>query len=200
MSQLNHKKTPGRSAITGRQGTVVWDFLSLSAASEGDSFTKHPHLSLVIGSQSVEALVTVPNAVNNTMRKNLVKFGEEGFQKLAADILKNLNPLLHAHKGATPWVLGMQRRYPSQRATPFVDARIEFDLRTAIPFDGPPKTQPRWLSAAYGAFVDKRGSNYEIQMGVVFRYKYCPELREADAIDLVAAAWLACKPLIDLAS
>jgi hypothetical protein len=195
-----NQKAPGRPAITGSQGDAVWDFLSLSTASEEDNFTKHPHLSLVIGRQAVEAMVTVPNAVNNTLRKNLVILGEARFQELAADIVRNLKPLLRDHKGATPWCWGLQRRYPSQRATPFVDARIEFDLRTAIPSDGPPKTQPRWLSAAYGAFVDKGGSNYEIQMGVVFRYKYCPELQEADAIDLVAAAWLACKPLVDLAS
>jgi hypothetical protein len=36
-------------------------------------------------------------------------------------------------------------------------------------------------------------------MGVVFRYEQCPKLRKANAIDLIAAAWLACKPLVDLA-
>ncbi len=36
-------------------------------------------------------------------------------------------------------------------------------------------------------------------MGVAFRYEHCPELREASAIDLIAGAWLACKPLVDLA-
>ena len=72
-------------------------------------------------------------------------------------------------------------------------------MRTAIPSSGPPKTQPRWLSAAYGSFVNKENTNYQIQMGVVFRYEHCPELREANAIDLIAAAWLACKPLVDLA-
>jgi hypothetical protein len=35
-------------------------------------------------------------------------------------------------------------------------------------------------------------------MGVQFRYVHCPELRKADAIDLIAGAWLACKPLVDL--
>jgi hypothetical protein len=192
-------KSTGRSAITGRQADIVWNFLSLSAALEEDSFTKHPHLTLGIGSQAVEAMVTVPNAVNNTMRKNLLKQGEAGFQALAADIVDNLKPMLHDHKGATPWGRGIQRRYPSQRAIPHVDARIDFDLRTAIPSGGPPKTQPRWLSAAYGSFVNKESTNYQIQMGVVFRYEHCPELREAGTIDLIAGAWLACKPLVDLA-
>jgi hypothetical protein len=98
----------------------------------------------------------------------------------------------------TPWFRGIQRGYPSQRATPFIDARIDFDLRTAVPGSGAPKVQPLWLTAAYGAFVDKAGSNYQIQMGAVLRYDRCPELQEAHAVDLVARAWLACKPLVDL--
>jgi len=36
-------------------------------------------------------------------------------------------------------------------------------------------------------------------MGVLFPYDRCPELRKANALDLVAEAWLACKPLVDLA-
>jgi hypothetical protein len=192
-------KVPGRPAITGRQGDAVWDFLSLSAASEKVNFTKHPHLTLSVASQAVEAMVTVPHAVSNVMRHNLIELGEAGFQGLAEDIVNNLKPLLRDHEGATPWFRGVQRRYPSQRATPFIDARIDFDLRTAIPAGGPPKTQPRWLSAAYGSFVAKESSNYQIQMGVVFRYERCRELRQADAIDLIASAWLGCKPLIDMA-
>ena len=82
---------------------------------------------------------------------------------------------------------------------PFIDARIEFDLRTAISSDGPPKRQPRWLSAAYGSFVNKESSNYQIQLGVEFLYDRCLQLRHAQAIDLIASAWLACKPLVDLA-
>ncbi len=96
-------------------------------------------------------------------------------------------------------VQGHSAADPSQRAVPFVDARIDFDLRTAIPSGGPPKTQPRWLAAAYSSFVNRENTNYQIQIGVVFRYERCPELRKTDALDLIAGAWLACKPLVDLA-
>ena len=195
---MNHK-VPGRPAITGRQGDAVWDFLSLSSSPKEENFTKDPHLTLGIVSQAVEAMVTVPNAVNTVMRENLKQLGEEGFQALAKEVLNNLVPLLRRHKGATPWFRGVQRRYPSQKATPFIDARIDFDLRTAVQSGGPPKPQPRWLSAAYGSFVNRGHSNYQIQMGVLFRYERCPELRKTDAIDLIAAAWIACKPLVVLA-
>jgi hypothetical protein len=193
-------KAPGRAAITGRHGQGVWDFLSLASGSGETSFTKHPHLTLNVSSQAVEAMVTVPHGVNNVMRRNIVSLGEDGFRDVAANIVKGLKPLLHDHKGAAPWFRGLQRRYPSQRAAPFIDATIDFDLRTAVPSDpGFPKTQPQWLSAAYGSFVQKEGSNYQIQMGVVFRYERCRELQETGAIDLLASSWLGCRPLIDLA-
>lgn len=191
-------KAPGRPAITGRQGDAVWDFLSLSSASKDENFTKYPHLTLGIVASAVEAMVTVPNSVNSTMRRNLIKLGEEGFAALTKDILINMKPLLRRHEGAMPWFRGVQRRYKSQRATPFIDAGIDFDLRTAIPSGGAPKAQPRWLSAAYGSFAHKGGTNYQIQMGVIFRYERCPELNQEDALELIAASWLACKPLVDL--
>jgi hypothetical protein len=191
-------KILGRPAITGRQGDAVWDFLSLSGAADAKSFTKYPHLTLSITSTQVDAMVTVPNSVNSTMRRNVKHLGEAGFQALVADVLAEFKPVLRKHKGVTPWFRGIQRRYPSQRATPFIDARIDFDLRTAVAGSGAPKAQPLWLTAAYGAFVDKAGSNYQIQMGAVLRYERCPELQGADALGLVASAWLACKPLVDL--
>ena len=192
-------KAPGRPAITGRQSDAVWDFLSLTSSSEAESFTKYPHLTLGVVAQQVEAMVTVPDAVNSTMRRNLIKLDEDGFQRLAGRVVKNLKPLLDSHPGATPWCRGVQRRYPSQKAIPYIDARIDFDLRTAVPQSGALKVQPRWLSAAYNSFVHKEGSNYQMQMGVLFRYDRCSELWNANALDLVAEAWLACKPLVDLA-
>jgi hypothetical protein len=91
-------KAPGRPAITGRQGDAVWDFLSLSSASKDENFTKYPHLTLGIVASAVEAMVTVPNSVNSTMRRNLINLGEQGFEELTLDILANLKPLLRRHE------------------------------------------------------------------------------------------------------
>jgi hypothetical protein len=188
----------GRSAITGSRSDAVWDFLSLSSAADAGQFTKYPHLTLGILAQSIEAMVTVPNGVNTKLRRNIRTLGEDGFQQIAAGIVANAKPLLRAHKGMTPWFRGQQRRYPSQRSQAFTDARIEFDLRTSMLNGGEPKWQPNWLSAAYNSFADKKGSNYQIQLGFVFRYDRCPELKRPDVLDLIEEAWLACKPLVDL--
>jgi hypothetical protein len=192
-------KAPGRSAIKGRQGHAVWDFFSLTSSGEAETFTKDPHLTLTVGAEQLEAVVTLPHAVNGTIRRNLVRLGEDGFRQLASRVVENLEQLLRNHPGATPWCRGIQRRYPSQSAAPFIDAQIDFDLRTAVSQQDSAKVQPRWLSAAYNSFVHKEGSNYQMQMGVLFRYNRCSELRNANALDLVAEAWLGCKPLVDLA-
>jgi hypothetical protein len=193
-----NQKMLGRPAITGRRGDAVWNFLSLSAAPDAGTFTRYPHLTLGVTARAVEAMVTVPNAVNRAMRRNITALGEDGFQALAEEIVGNMKALLRKHPGATPWFRGVQRRYPSQRATPYIDATIDFDLRTAVRLPNAPKLQPRWLAAAYGSFVEKEGTNYQIQIGALFRYERCPELRRPDASNLIAEAWLACKPLVDL--
>jgi hypothetical protein len=113
------------------------------------------------------------------MRQNIVKLGDEGFRSLVKEIVCNLAPLLRAQHCAKPWFRGVQRRYLSQRAKPFIDAQIDFDLRTAFHSSSPPKMQPRWLSAAYDCFSKKEGSNYQIQIGVLFPYEHCPELQRA---------------------
>jgi hypothetical protein len=78
-------KASGRPAITGRQANAVWDFLSLTTATKGENFTKYPHLTLGVLSHAVEAMVTVPNAVNSLMRRNLIGLGEIGFEALAKE-------------------------------------------------------------------------------------------------------------------
>jgi hypothetical protein len=174
-------------------------FLSLAGSGRNKVFTDRPHLTLGVRAHAVEAMVTIPNAVNRDIRRKLKALGDDKFQVLTDRIVKNMKPLLRKCPGAAPWFRGVQRRYKTQRSIPLIDAEINFDLRTAVPKSGPPKPQPQWLKAAYASFARKKGSNYQIQLGVVFRYDRCPELARPGAIDLVAASWLACKPLIDLA-
>jgi len=188
----------GRGMIKGRDADAVWDFLSLSHASDAGKFTNYPHLTLNIASHAVEAMITIPHRVNTPVKRAIRALGEDGIQRMVEQILRNLKPLLRSHKYATPWFRGIQRRYPSQSAPAFVDARIDFDLRTAVPDGGLPKAQPNWLSAAFGSFAEKRGSNYQIQLGVVFPYARCPELASPKALGLIANAWLGFKPLTDL--
>jgi hypothetical protein len=143
-------------------------------------------------------MVTIPNSVNTKVRRAIRELGLEGFEDMTSQVVKNLRPLLRAQEFAAPWFRGIQRRYPTQSSPALVDAKIDFDLRTALPSAGPPKEQPNWLAAAYGSFTAKRGSNYQIQMGVIFPYQKCPKMRAPEAMDLIVDAWLAFKPLVIL--
>ncbi len=188
---------PGRGSITGSKGQIVWDFLTLRGDAS-KAFTSRPHLSLGIGVQRVGAMVTIPDKVEGRVRRALREIGEEEFAALLAQVVSNLRPLLQAEPGAIPTFHAQQRRWRHRRAKADLDAELRFDLRTIPGASGTPKKQPLWLSAAYGAFIDKRGSNYEFQIGVEFDYAKCDGLRKPSATNLFVQAWLACKPFIDL--
>ena len=190
-------RAPGRGSITGSRDNFVWNFLSLRGDAE-KNFTSRPHLSIGLGTQHLAAMVTIPDKVEGRVRRGLREIGEEEFAALLARVVANLRPLLRAEPGAVPPFHALQRRWPHRRAKANTDAEIRFDLRTIPGVTGKPKKQPLWLSAAYGAFVDKRGANYEFQIGVDFDYAKCPSLRKPSATDLIAQAWLGCKPFVDL--
>jgi hypothetical protein len=188
----------GRGAIKGSKADRVWDVLAIKTKTPSDKFSEGIHLTLGVASTLTEAMVTVPNAVNVETRKELVRLGPAGFQALIEQIVANLSPVLDGCTGAVPVFRGQQRRWMTRSGPPVGDAMIEFDLRTAVP-GGPPKRQPRWLSAGFGSFLQKEGANYEFQVGVRFPHERCPELRNPEAAALIAAALVACKPLTDLA-
>jgi hypothetical protein len=188
---------PGRASITGSRGDLVWDFLSLRSESR-KGITAHPHLSLGIRRRGLGVMVTIPDKVESRVKRALRGIGEEAFSKLLAQVVVNLKPLLRTEPGAVPVLHAQQRRWRHRRAKADMDAEIRFDLRTIPGTKGRPKKQPVWLAAAYQAFVDKRGSNYEFQIGVDLDYAKCPGLQKASAVELIAQAWLGCKPFVDL--
>lgn len=190
-------KAPGRGSITGSKGHAVWDFLSLRGDAD-KNFTSRPHLSVVIETRRLAATVTIPDKVEGRVRRALREIGEEEFAALLTRVVANLRPLLRAEPEAIPTFHALQRRWRHRRARADNDAELRFDLRTIPGATGKPKKQPLWLSAAYGAFVDKRGANYEFQIGVEFDYTKCAGLRKPSATDLIAQAWLGCKPFVDL--
>lgn len=188
---------PGRPAITGRDVDIVWDFLSIAESIDGDTFTSSPHLTLGIGRHRSEVMLTIPNAVDRRMRRNLIERGLPGLQDIIAAMLQNYRSLFRTCPGASPRCRGVQRRYPSQRAQPHIDTLIEFDMRTAVPGADGPKCLPGWLEALFSAFQNKQGSNYQIQFGVVFEYHLCPALAERSTLDLFAQGWLGTRPMLD---
>ena len=192
-------KGKGRPAITGQDGTSVWDFLPLIQASGKASFTNWPHLTLSVERNQISASVIVPNGVKREYRRNLLRDGKEGFFYLVEQFQGNLERSFRRVDGVTPWMQIVQRHFPSRHSSHIEDARLQFDLRTA--FQKPKgarkevKTQPQWLNAVYEVLSSKR-SNLQLTVGAIFLYSRCKAVSTPEILDHVANVWLACRPLI----
>jgi hypothetical protein len=148
----------------------------------------------------VFAYVTIPSGMNRALRANLTRLGRSGLRDLLRQVSDRLSAALRKDPGACPWLLLLQRRYPSQRAEPTIDARLGFDLRTAFPGRARkgPKAQAEWLNAAIEAFLAKR-SNMQLSIGAIFPYETSRVVGTPKATDFIEATWVSCRPLIDAA-
>jgi len=189
----------GRGAITGREGVAVWDFLRLKESKNEKLFIRYPHLTLALEDDRVLAIITVPHGIRRIFRRNIVDLGFEGFSELMAQVNDNLCKALKKAEGAAPWVVVVQRRYPSQKAAAIVDARVEYDLSTAFfaRKKQSVKVQQEWLKATYEALAGKR-SNLQVAVGAIFPYRACEVTGHPSIINSIANTWIACKPLLDV--
>ena len=191
--------TPGRGAITGKDSSSVWDYLRLLRASEAKTFTEFPHLTLGIHREFIHALVIVPNGLRSDFRRKLLGRGPDTFVGVFSEVLKKFDESLGTVPGAVPWVELVQRRYPSQRSAPFIDALLEFDLRTSFPAkdakEKTPKWQSQWLTTVYDALND-RNANLQLAAGVRFPYDRCTATNKREILDHIASAWISCAPLV----
>lgn len=187
-----------RGAVTGSEGTSVWNFLPLARARGEKNFTKFPHLTLGIEQKRVHASVTVPNGIRPQFRRNLLSGGGERFSDLILTVHENLRKSLAVVEGAEPHAEIIQRHFLNRREG-ITDARLEFDLRTV--FKGPKrwrksvKRQPQWIDTVYSVLAN-RHSNVQLGVGAIFPYERCPSVRTPAILDHVASVWLACRPLI----
>jgi hypothetical protein len=184
-----------RPAITGSDGSAVWDFLPLKKARSAKAFTDFPHLTIAIRSEHAIAAVTVPNGVKGAFKTKLKQVELKGFQNLISRLEKNLRPILRRSRGAKPILYVTQRHYKTQRSTAEMDARIDIDLRTIAHSDKcDVKFQPEWIDAVFNILTHKRSN---IQLGIEMRFKYnCPLVRSRKVIDLFADTWKALEPLV----
>jgi hypothetical protein len=189
-------KLPGRSAITGRGSSGVWDFIWLKAARGATAFTEFPHLTLALHPSYVEVAVTLPNGLRSEFRRRLISAGPEVFRSIIKRIRAHMEPIVRRAPSATPRIRLNQRHFLYQNSQSKTDAELDFDLRTAFrPSKGRIKYQPQWLDATFEV-IKRRKSN--LQMQVWLRIPYVEKITDnRGVLDLIAEAWLACRPLID---
>jgi hypothetical protein len=191
-------KSQGRSAITGRDHTSVWDYIPLNCAKHAEVFTQFPHLTIGLGATAITAQVTIPNGVKSRIRTRLLGQNPEGFENLAAEVLEGFLPIVKKSKGI-PVASVVQRHYKSQRSAATVDSQLRFDLRTAVAIRVADRKQvryqPEWLHAAREALASRR-SNLQLQFGVEFPYDSCPVVKSPQIVSDIRDVFLACAPVV----
>jgi hypothetical protein len=176
----------------------VWDFLSLTSAAHSKLFTQFPHLTVGIRDTRLEIYVTVPNGVRSEVRKNILGGSDKDFKRLIQRVHRGLCVALRKHPGASPMIVLVQRRYPSQRSPAIHDAQLRFDSTTAFrgsPSRGHVKHQLEWLQVAHDVLKNRR-SNLQFQVGADFPYDRCPVVATPKITEVAVAVWLACEPLV----
>jgi hypothetical protein len=191
----------GRPAITGESGGYVWDFLRLDGRPNG-GFTKAPHLTVSLRQEEVWAMLCLSNAMGGSYRARVRELGAQGFIDLLGEVGLRCEKLLREAEGFQPRVEVLQRRYPTQRSEAIVDGRIEADLRTLLDpaersSNAAIRAQPLWATTAYDILTQRRG-NVQLGIGVAFPYRRCSAVQSPGLVDHVAAAWIACRPAVDL--
>jgi hypothetical protein len=187
----------GRAAITGKDDLSVWDYLCIKESKSEKSHTKYPHLTFAIEHDRALATLIIPHGIKATFRRNITNLGFENFCGLMEAVCRNLDKQLGKESGAIPYVIVVQRRYPSQRSQAIIDAKIEYDLRTAFERTEVPKYQPEWLKATFDAFTNKK-SNLQLQVGAIFPYRSCKATKNSEILDYISKTWLSCKPILDV--
>jgi hypothetical protein len=187
-------KAPGRSAITGKGGNAVWDFLLLRDRPKRGTFTGYPHLTLSVVADNLEVAITIPNGVNPAIRKRLAELGPNGIAALNETILGRAKSILA--RGAWLEAYAQQRHYLSQRSPPITDAKLTFNLQTSQPGGtGPVRPQLEWVQLFANLFHSKRSN---IQLGYVMHIPWATKgLSTRESLWLISHSWCAMKPLLD---
>lgn len=192
-------RLPGRGLIKGQNRDFVWDVLQFDVGVDraGNELKQHPHLTLGFGRTHVDVMLTVPNDLRPVFRQRLDRLDLTAFRRVVGDVRDEMRPLIRKCPGAQPRLRIQQRHWESRSGPPTNDALIEVDLRTGADGHAPVRKQPQWIDMVH-AVLSQRRSNLELQIGAIFPYRTCPAIRTVKSLDLVAAAWIACNPLVSL--
>lgn len=187
-------KAPGRSAITGRGGRAVWDFIPLRDRPRRGAHTGYPHLTLAVHADHLEVSITIPNGVIRPIKKRLSELGTDGLSLVNASILRRARRL--TSRGAWVQAYALQRHFLSQRSPAITDAMLTFRLETSLArSSNRVKRQPEWLEL-FAQLPRRKRSNIQFQYRVHLPWG-TKDLDTRESLDLIVESWCAMKPLLD---
>lgn len=200
MKTMGLVDSEGRHAISDDER--VWDYIRFSSRDGRErDFNEYPHCTVAMGSKYAEAHITFPNSMDAVSRKNLCGDSLDSFLNKLSQVNLEIKKELNGVPGYKPILRIVQRRYPSQKSTAIIDGLMEFDLRVAFgdksPDKGPAiKRQPQWANAVFDMLQNKR-ANIQLQIGVIFPYESCEQLKGRDADKLFINSFRALKDFVD---
>lgn len=192
-------RLPGRGAIKGTKGTVVWDYLKFREAKNGREFTDYPHLTFDISFEYVGLKLTIPDKVKGSIRHKIFGTSFDDFQALLLAVLLRMRKVQNLDSSIKPVAKVMQRHYPSQSHAGIHDAYLRYDLRTLNKsYKGPEKFQPEWAELTYQIMRNRR-SNIQFQIGIEIPLGESKVIKTSKAIGVIEEGARALKPFLDVA-
>jgi hypothetical protein len=187
-------KGQGRTAIRGRTGRAVWDYLQLKGRPRQGAHTAYPHLTLAIHADHLEVSITIPNGVVQPVRRRLRDLGTDRLIDIHATMLRRARPLMA--RGAWIQAYALQRHYVSQSAPATTDAMLTFRLETSQPRGkGGVKPQPEWVEL-FARLPRQKRSNIQFQYRVHLEWG-TPGLDTRESLQLIVQSWTALAPMLD---
>lgn len=139
-------------------------------------------------------MITFPNAIDRGLLRRLSDDSYEDFSARLESALGSIQKELKGVKGYKPVIRLVQRHYKTQRSKAVIDGLMDVDLRAC--FGGKDgltgksiKRQEEWLHAFYALLANKR-SNLQFQIGVVFPFDGCPDIKTEHADEVFMASFL----------
>ncbi len=184
----------GRIAITGRDGRVVWDFLSFAERPKRGAFTGYPHLTLAVHADHLEVSITIPNSVIRPVKTRLANLGADRITDINALILRRARRLIAI--GAQIQAYALQRHYLGQRSPAVTDAMLAFRLETSHPRStARVKRQPEWVEL-FALLPSRKQSNLQFQYCVQIPWG-TKGLDSRESLRIIVESWSAMTPLLN---
>jgi hypothetical protein len=164
-----------RRPAIGSTSDVVWEVFGLAAASPNEVFTKHPHLTVVIGPHETVIHITVPNNADRSYWDRIATVSEQDLFSVLAAVTARVRPMRRFLKKGV-WepqlTIDVHQRHFYARRRPFSDGRLTFRLDTLLPkdrrIDSGVRTVPKWLTALHTILSQSSKANFELTLKVTY--------------------------------
>jgi hypothetical protein len=191
-----------RRPAIGSTSDVVWEVFGLGFASPDEVFTRHPHLTVVIGPRETVIHLTVPNNADRSYWERIATISERDLFRVLAAVAARVRPMRRLLKRGV-WepqlTIDVYQRHYYARRRPFNDGRLMFRLDTLLPkqrkIDSGVRTVPKWLTALHTILSQSRSANFELALKVTYSLEAGSVARRSELVNEMCRAAEAFAPL-----